>query len=715
MSTAAGRPLELTTGLWFDPAASSFKPGAAYHTASLNCPAAASTAAALGGHYHTRTQRRRALRNAHGGRLRQAMFMVDLQLRGLRGAVHELSSWHSASQDPWGQSLARTWTRSQLLLARPPGLFEPCQGAESAQWAGLLATTLPTLFDQSLSLPAVLPAAALQRSRSSQAVDNNKQGGVLGTGNLQTGCAGLCLSPTSVQRACPAAVVQVFQDSALPPAVRLPKAPTKARQRARLVRRRHRRLALLVKIIRRHAPDEQVQFPAPCSRLESGDPGVSPGGSAAGSASSSPFCPACKVTDNNIQGGVLGHGVLSDYGAETEMLFAAAFSQEAPRSSDVPAGGSAAGSASSSLFCPTCKVIDNNIQCGVLGHGVPWDYGTDPDMLFAAGFSREAPGFDRTMPVGLQSFYPETPDDWIRALGIVLTDITAASDLPRCSSQLPCSGSYQARASRSSQDTNDSLQVKAGDPQAGNSPQALLSTFTKAPDCPTGNFPAPTQKAVNTDGGLSDGVQLYRSSFDFLPRTLMGPRLVTWLFTSSRPAAKGNALIPGGSWADGSSPFSLQVGRTGTKTMQKGKARQLLRLTHSVQGVYRCIATRLEDEGGLFRWDPVGICQPGFNSVSAIMWTEPSSGFSAIGRKLHVYCDAIRHVVLYRPIPIVRDDPAFVVSATTAVFRAEAVLWRHLSGWKRAHGDELQPQYEALHSVICQLYGYEPYPGFKFY
>jgi hypothetical protein len=72
-------------------------------------------------------------------------------------------------------------------------------------------------------------------------------------------------------------------------------------------------------------------------------------------------------------------------------------------------------------------------------------------------------------------------------------------------------------------------------------------------------------------------------------------------------------------------------------------------------------------------------------------------------------------VVLYRPSPIVRDDPAFVVSATTAVFRAEAVLWRHLSGWKRAQGDELQPQYEALHAVICQLYGYEPYPGFKFY
>jgi hypothetical protein len=68
-----------------------------------------------------RTGRRRELRKLHGGRLRQSLFFVDLQLQGLRRAVEDLQFSRSESNGGCANPPfdgATTWTRAQLLLAR---------------------------------------------------------------------------------------------------------------------------------------------------------------------------------------------------------------------------------------------------------------------------------------------------------------------------------------------------------------------------------------------------------------------------------------------------------------------------------------------------------------------------------------------------------------------------------------------------------------------
>jgi hypothetical protein len=69
-----------------------------------------------------RAGRRRELRKLHGGRLRQSLFVVDLQLQGLRRAVEDLQLSRSESKGGCANPPfdgATTWTRAQLLLARP--------------------------------------------------------------------------------------------------------------------------------------------------------------------------------------------------------------------------------------------------------------------------------------------------------------------------------------------------------------------------------------------------------------------------------------------------------------------------------------------------------------------------------------------------------------------------------------------------------------------
>ena len=60
----------------------------------------------------TRTRRRRQLRRAYGGRLQQALFLVDLQLKGLRSTVRDL-------EERSGPLHHFTWPRAILLQARP--------------------------------------------------------------------------------------------------------------------------------------------------------------------------------------------------------------------------------------------------------------------------------------------------------------------------------------------------------------------------------------------------------------------------------------------------------------------------------------------------------------------------------------------------------------------------------------------------------------------
>ena len=99
-----------------------------------------------------------------------------------------------------------------------------------------------------------------------------------------------------------------------------------------------------------------------------------------------------------------------------------------------------------------------------------------------------------------------------------------------------------------------------------------------------------------------------------------------------------------------------------------------------------------------------------FWRLDAVMWTEPSSGWCREGKKVFVYCEAIRDSVVFRPRDIVTHNPAFVVAASEVVFQAEAVFWRHLSGWRRASQAELQDVRAALHPVICRLLGFDPGP-----
>jgi len=65
----------------------------------------------------TRTQKRRSLRQAHGGRLRQALYVVDLQLRGIRAALHSLEQRAAVEVADPGPS----WSREQLLRRRSVG------------------------------------------------------------------------------------------------------------------------------------------------------------------------------------------------------------------------------------------------------------------------------------------------------------------------------------------------------------------------------------------------------------------------------------------------------------------------------------------------------------------------------------------------------------------------------------------------------------------
>ena len=80
------------------------------------------TAAATEHHEgYSRTARRRHLRKAHGGRLKQALFLVDLQIRGLRQAIADLGR-SPAEESRYAviePVLSPVWSRDLLLQARP--------------------------------------------------------------------------------------------------------------------------------------------------------------------------------------------------------------------------------------------------------------------------------------------------------------------------------------------------------------------------------------------------------------------------------------------------------------------------------------------------------------------------------------------------------------------------------------------------------------------
>ncbi|CAE8634087.1 unnamed protein product [Polarella glacialis] len=70
-----------------------------------------------------RTGRRRDLRKLHGGRFRQSLFVVNLQLQGLRRVVEDFQ--FSRAEGKGGSTStplygATIWTRTQLLQARRP-------------------------------------------------------------------------------------------------------------------------------------------------------------------------------------------------------------------------------------------------------------------------------------------------------------------------------------------------------------------------------------------------------------------------------------------------------------------------------------------------------------------------------------------------------------------------------------------------------------------
>jgi len=116
-----------------------------------------------------------------------------------------------------------------------------------------------------------------------------------------------------------------------------------------------------------------------------------------------------------------------------------------------------------------------------------------------------------------------------------------------------------------------------------------------------------------------------------------------------------------------------------------GVAKAVLQLTQATHFYYTEPDAVVQDDSVKLGWDPLEMSHPAFYDPWAVQWTEPSTGWSVTGRSVIDHCSELRQVVLcFNP------RMELILQSTTAVLKAEALLWRHFTGWARASDEELQ-------------------------
>ena len=129
-----------------------------------------------------------------------------------------------------------------------------------------------------------------------------------------------------------------------------------------------------------------------------------------------------------------------------------------------------------------------------------------------------------------------------------------------------------------------------------------------------------------------------------------------------------------------------------------GVAKAVLQLTQATHFYYTEPDAAVQDDTVEYGWDPLDLCHPAFYDPRAVQWTEPSTGWSETGRQVIDHCSELRRVVLCG-----NPRTELLLQSTKAVLNAEALLWRHLAGWARASGQELQGCLLDLRRAISHL------------
>ena len=224
----------------------------------------------------------------------------------------------------------------------------------------------------------------------------------------------------------------------------------------------------------------------------------------------------------------------------------------------------------------------------------------------------------------------------------------------------------------------------------GESQVSLSASTFNAEGVPGGaNVPAMCTPTVNptTEGSGAVAIRAKAYYGDGVP---MGSRLRAWtgvpipggvcatdaVYASTALQIAARTKSSQDSRVVGDAPFVLQTFGC------SGVAAALLHLTEPACYYYTEVEAMTHFVESLV-WDPLGARLPRFWPPREIRWTEPSTGWSVAGKRMMTLCGDLRSFLGESQLP------GFTARAAAAVLRAEAVLWRHLSGSTRAPDGEL--------------------------